>query len=103
MSLKLISLFFKTNGIIKDRLEINDKIHNPKHEIKKWKDVYKIAIKRWHPDKLIPLLSDIDIHDDIKNNIILKKCGSILNNINQSINTIIDILKKVANKQAPKL
>jgi len=99
----LQSIFFKTNGIIKDKIEINDKIFNPKHEIKKWKDAYKIAIKRWHPDKLIPLLSEIQITDDLKNSYILKKCGSILDSINKSINTVVDILKKIANKQAPKL
>ncbi len=99
----LNSIFFKANGIIKDKIIITEKIFNPKHEIKKWKDAYKVAIKRWHPDKLIPLLADLKIKDEIKNSYILKKCGSILNNINKSINIVLDVLKKIMNKQAPKL
>lgn len=97
------SIFFKENGVIKDKLIITDKIFNPKHEIKKWKEAYKIAIKRWHPDKLIPLLADLKIEDDLKNNFIVKKCGSILNSINKSLNMVVDVLKKVQNRQAPKL
>ena len=99
----LISIFFKLNDIIKDKIEITDKIFQPKHEIKKWKEAYKVAIKRWHPDKLIPLLVDIQVNDDVKKNYILKKCGTILNSINKQMNTIIEILKKIANKQAPVL
>jgi len=99
----LISIFFTQNAIIKDKIEITDKIFQPKHEIKKWKEAYKVAIKRWHPDKLIPLLVDIQVNDDVKKNYILKKCGTILNSINKQMNTIIEILKKLANKQAPVL
>ncbi len=49
------------------------------------------------------VISSSNIKDDLKNNFILKKCGSILHSINKSINTIVDVLKKIANKQAPKL
>lgn len=97
------SIFFKENGVLKDKITITDQTFNPKHEIKKWKEAYKIAIKRWHPDKLIPLLADLKIKDEVKNSYVLVKCGSIVQNINNSINTILETLKKVSNKQAPML
>ena len=78
---------------------IDDKISNPKNEMKKWRDAYKRVILRWHPDKLYSFLNDIKIKDEnIKNNL-KKKSTVIINNMNTKFKNIIEILRKIKQRK----
>ena len=73
-----------SNNYVKCRLE----------ETKKWKSIYKKLVMRWHPDKLYPILDKLDIDVELSK-IIKKKSGIILNNLNKSLQIIIDSLKNL--------
>ena len=78
---------------------IDDKISNPKNEMKKWRDAYKRVILRWHPDKLYSFLNEVKIKDEsIKNNL-KKKSTVIINNMNTKFKNIIEILRKIKQRK----
>jgi hypothetical protein len=74
---------------------VDDNIKNPKNEMKKWKDAYKLAVHRWHPDKLFPLLEELKLKDENKKQLLKKKSTIIINNMNNLYKQIIEILRKV--------
>ena len=77
-------------------ININDNnIKNPRNEIKKWKKVYKISILRWHPDKLFPLLTELNLKKENVINELHKRSTIIINNINIMYQKIIEILNKI--------
>ena len=77
-------------------ININDNnIKNPRNEIKKWKKVYKISILRWHPDKLFPLLTELNLKKENIINELHKRSTIIINNINIMYQKIIEILNKI--------
>ena len=73
----------------------DDNMKNPRSEIKKWKNIYKNTLLRWHPDKLFPLIKELNIknHSIIKS--IYNRINSIINNINNMYQNIIEILNKI--------
>ena len=74
---------------------IDDDIQNPKNEIKKWKNVYKNMIFRWHPDKLFPLLKELKIKNEYIKKELERRSSLIINNINSLYQNIMEILKKI--------
>ena len=95
-----IKLYQKKNT--KNIISINineEKIKNPREEIKKWKIAYKNSLLRWHPDKLFPLLKEIKIKIKINNeniiNEIKRRSNIIINNINNTYQKIMEILNKI--------
>ena len=74
---------------------IDDDIQNPKNEIKKWKNVYKNMIFRWHPDKLFPLLKELKIKNEFIKKELERRSSLIINNINSLYQNIMEILKKI--------
>ena len=74
---------------------IDDDIQNPKNEIKKWKTVYKKMIFRWHPDKLFPLLNELNIKNEYIIKELQRRSSLIINNINVLYQNIMEILKKI--------
>ena len=74
---------------------IDDDIQNPKNEIKKWKNVYKNMIFRWHPDKLFPLLKELKIKNEYIKKELERRSSLIINNINSLYKNIMEILKKI--------
>ena len=92
--------YSKINTLSKNEKEflsfcIDDDIVNPKIEIKKWKNVYKKMIFRWHPDKLFPLINDLKITNDFIKKEIERRSSLIINNINVLFQNIMEILKKI--------
>ena len=92
--------YSKINTLSKNEKEflsfsIDDDIGNPKIEIKKWKNVYKKMIFRWHPDKLFPLINDLKITNDFIKKEIERRSSLIINNINVLFQNIMEILKKI--------
>ena len=92
--------YSKINTISKNEKEflsfcIDDDILNPKNEIKKWKNVYKKMIFRWHPDKLFPLINELKIKNDFIKKEIERRSSLIINNINVLFQNIMEILKKI--------
>ena len=81
------------NDILK--LCLNDDISNPRNEIKKWKIIYKKCILRWHPDKLFPLLNELNIIDNNIINELKRRSTLIINNISILYQNIIEILNKI--------
>ena len=95
-----IKLYQKKN--MKNIISINineEKIKNPREEIKKWKIAYKNSLLRWHPDKLFPLLKEIKIKININNEVIIneikRRSNIIINNINNTYQKIMEILNKI--------
>ena len=95
-----IKLYQKKNT--KNIISINineEKIKNPREEIKKWKIAYKNSLLRWHPDKLFPLLKEIKIKININNEVIIneikRRSNIIINNINNTYQKIMEILNKI--------
>jgi hypothetical protein len=78
---------------------IDDKISNPKNEMKKWRDAYKRVILRWHPDKLYSFLNDVKIKDENIKNSLKKKSTVIINNMNTKFKNIIEILRKIKQRK----
>ena len=75
---------------------INDSnIKNPRNEIKNWKNVYKNSILRWHPDKLFPLLTELNIKDENIVKDLYRRSTIIINNINNMYQNIMEILNKI--------
>ena len=98
----IISLYVNMYGkkIKKDendilKLCLNDDISNPRNEIKKWKIIYKKCILRWHPDKLFPLLNELNIIDNNIINELKRRSTLIINNISILYQNIIEILNKI--------
>ena len=92
--------YSKINTLSKNEKEflsfcIDDDIVNPKIEIKKWKNVYKKMIFRWHPDKLFPLINELKIKNDFIRKEIERRSSLIINNINVLYQNIMEILKKI--------
>lgn len=92
--------YSKINTLSKNEKEflsfcIDDDIGNPKIEVKKWKNVYKKMIFRWHPDKLFPLINDLKIKNDFIKKEIERRSSLIINNINVLFQNIMEILKKI--------
>ena len=87
----LLSHFYYINDI-SFNIVFDDKIENLSFEINKWKTAYKKVVLRWHPDKLIPILKKIKINDDTKN-LLFKKVGSIINNMNKFFKFVIYLIK----------
>ena len=90
----------KINPLSKNQAEflsfcIDDDIENPRNEIKKWKNVYKKMILRWHPDKLFPLINELKINSESIKKELERRSSLIVNNINASYQNIIEILKKI--------
>ena len=75
---------------------IDDNIQNPRQEIKKWKEAYKRAIFRWHPDKLFHNLEEISFKNEQQRVELKKKSTQIINNMNTLYRNIIEILNKIA-------
>ena len=95
-----IYTYSKINSISQEEKEflnfcIDDDIQNPKNEIKKWKNVYKKMIFRWHPDKLFPLLKELNIKNEYIKKEIERRSSLIINNINLQYQNIVEILKKI--------
>jgi hypothetical protein len=94
----LLSSYCKLNNLYVDKISINDSITNPNEEIKKWKNAYKKAVMRWHPDKLFPLIDRLKIKDESKKHILKKKSGHIMNNMYKMMQSILEILRKIIKK-----
>ena len=93
-------VYSRVNSISKEEKEIlnfciDDDIQNPKNEIKKWKNVYKKMIFRWHPDKLFPLLKELNIKNEYIKKELERRSSLIINNINTLYQNIMEILKKI--------
>ena len=101
----LISNYIKTfnkkneiNFIKENIVNINindDNIKNPRNEIKKWKKVYKNSILRWHPDKLFPLLTELNLLDENIIKDLQRRSTIIINNINNMYQNIMETLNKI--------
>ena len=101
----LISNYIKTfskkkeiNFIKENIVNINindDNIKNPRNEIKKWKKVYKNSILRWHPDKLFPLLTELNLIDENIIKDLQRRSTIIINNINNMYQNIMETLNKI--------
>jgi hypothetical protein len=100
----LKSIYYKMNDLWKigNKLAIDDNIKNPKAEMKKWKDAFKVALLRWHPDKLIHFLNSINLSDENKKSLLLKKSSIIINHLNKTLSSVMEILKKVNIKKEMK-
>ena len=90
----------KVNSYSKNQKEflsfyIDDDIENPRNEIKKWKNAYKKMILRWHPDKLFPLINELNIKNEFIKKELERRSSLIVNNINALYQNIIEILKKI--------
>jgi len=94
----LLSSYCKLNNIYVEKITINDSIKNPYEEIKKWKNAYKKAVMRWHPDKLFPLMDKLKLKDESKKYILKKKSGHIMNNMYKMMQSILEILRKIIKK-----
>ena len=73
---------------------IDDSIHNPTNEIQKWKSAHRKLILKWHPDKLFPLLKELKINEELKNEL-KKKSTIIIDNINKVFQNVMEILRKI--------
>ena len=101
----LVSNYIKTfskkheiNFIKENIVNINindDNIKNPRNEIKKWKKVYKNSILRWHPDKLFPLLTELNVIDENIIKDLQRRSTIIINNINNMYQSIMETLNKI--------
>ena len=90
----------KVNSFSKNQKEflsfyIDDDIENPRNEIKKWKNAYKKMILRWHPDKLFPLINELNIKNEFIKKELERRSSLIVNNINVLYQNINEILKKI--------
>jgi hypothetical protein len=90
----------KVNSFSKNQKEIlsfyiDDDIENPRNEIKNWKNAYKKMILRWHPDKLFPLINELNIKNEFIKKELERRSSIIVNNINILYQNIIEILKKI--------
>ena len=74
---------------------IDDNIQNPRAEIKKWKEAYKRAIFRWHPDKLFSTLEEINFKNEQQKIELKKKSTIIINNMSTLYKNIIETLNKI--------
>ena len=93
-----IKLYIKKNENIKSIISIcinDENIKNPRKEIKKWKIAYKNSLLRWHPDKLFPLLKELNIKNQIIINELRRRANIIINNINNTYQKIVEILNKI--------
>lgn len=95
----LVSSYSKINNIYREKIIIDDKILNAKEEIQKWKNAYKRAVLRWHPDKLFAFLDNLKLKDDCKKNTLKKKSSIIMHNMNKLLQSILEILKKIIAKK----
>ena len=92
----------KINSVVKNKdkkedffsFVIDDSIHNPTKEIQKWKSAHKKLILKWHPDKLFPIIKELKINEDLKNEL-KKRSTVIIHNINKTFQNIMEILKKI--------
>ena len=101
----LVSNYIKTfskkheiNFIKENIVNINindDNIKNPRNEIKKWKKIYKNSILRWHPDKLFPLLTELNVIDENIIKDLQRRSTIIINNINNMYQSIMETLNKI--------
>lgn len=84
-------------GINSNRITIiiNDYIKCPFSEIKKWKNAYQRVVSRWDSNKLLEILNEITLDNEMKRVIILKKAEVIVNETNIVFNQIIELLKRV--------
>ena len=73
----------------------DDNMINPRNEIKKWKNIYKNSLLRWHPDKLFSLITELNIKNRSIIECIYKRANNIINNINIMYQNIIEILNKI--------
>ena len=73
----------------------DDNMKNPRNEIKKWKNIYKNSLLRWHPDKLFPLIKELKIKNLSIIDCIYKRSNNIINNINIMYQNILEILNKI--------
>ena len=94
----LLSIYYKNNNILTEKIELNDKINNIMVEIAKWKDSYKKSILRWHPDKLFPILDKLKLKDENKKSNLKKKCGVIVNNLNKQLASVLEFLRSLSKK-----
>ena len=90
----------KVNSFSKNQKEflsfyIDDDTENPRNEIKNWKNAYKKMILRWHPDKLFPLINELNIKNEFIKKELERRSSIIVNNINILYQNIIEILKKI--------
>ena len=90
----------KVNSFSKNQKEIlsfyiDDDIENPRNEIKKWKNAYKKMILRWHPDKLFPLINELNLKNEFIKKELERRSSLIVNNINALYQNINEILKKI--------
>jgi hypothetical protein len=95
----LVSSYSKINNSYKEKIIIDDKIPNAKDELQKWKNAYKRAVLRWHPDKLFAFLDGLKLKDDSKKNSLKKKSSIIIHNMNKLLQSILEILKKIIIKK----
>ncbi len=96
------SIFFKQNKVSSEKLVITSKILNPNLEINRWSESYKVALKRWNVDTLIPLITELQLKNEVEKLLIkyiLAKREIILQAIEKSFNEVIKILKKIKAKR----
>ena len=91
-----IKLYIKKNIKSIINICINDEnVKNPREEMKKWKIAYKNSLLRWHPDKLFPLLIELNIKNESIINDLKRRSNIIINNINNMYQKIMEILNKI--------
>jgi len=76
------------------KFTIDESLEAPFDEINKWKNAYKKVVMRWHPDKLNPILDQINVDDDVKIRL-NKKAGIIINNMNKNLRNTVGLLKRI--------
>ena len=90
-----INIWTEDNNKIISIVMNDDNIKNPRNEIKKWKKAYKISLLRWHPDKLFPLLNELNIKNRNIINDLRRRSTIIINNINIIYQNVMEILNKI--------
>ena len=77
------------------KLLIDKSLTNPKVELKKWKKAYKLSILRWHPDKLIPTLNNMNLISIDQRDFLVNLTGNYIDNMNEILTSVVEVLKKL--------
>ena len=78
---------------------IDKSLTNPKTELKKWKKAYKSSIMRWHPDKLLPILSEMNLLTEDQRDSLIGLSGKYIDNMNEILTSVVEILKNLNDYQ----
>ena len=98
----LISSYYKIYNIT-GKILLDDNTTHPREEINRWKNSYKKAVMRWHPDKLNYFVESLNIKDENKKNNIIKKAGVVIYNMNNQLKNIVEVLRKIITKKETKI